>query len=113
MAKYEIDNVELPVDDPAASAAFFRDVFGWTVVDYGPGYQAVQGGGPELGLAHGQSKAPLAIIRTDDLEQAMVQVVGAGGVITLDPFSFPGGRRFHFREPGGNELAVWTPVQEG
>jgi uncharacterized protein len=111
MAKYEIDNVELPVGDPASSAAFFREAFGWSVVDYGADYQAVQGGGPELGLATGHSSAPLAIIRTDDLEQAMLQVVGAGGVITLDPFDFPGGRRFHFREPGGNELAVWMPVE--
>ncbi len=51
--------------------------------------------------------APLTVIRTEDLELAEREVLAAGGEITRPAFDFPGGRRFHFREPGGNELAVW------
>lgn len=107
--KYTIDYLELPSSDNGASAEFFKSAFGWGSIPYGPGYTGITEAGIDVGV-DGQSDrvaAPLIIIRTEDLDQALVQVVGAGGVITRDPFDFPGGRRFHFREPGGAELAVW------
>lgn len=112
-SKYVIDYLELPSSDHAQSRQFFTNAFGWTFTDYGPDYTAINDAGIEAGIDADTQRvaAPLAIIRTTDLEQALVQVVGAGGTITRDPFDFPGGRRFHFREPGGNEMAVWIAVE--
>ncbi|WP_410659826.1 VOC family protein [Amycolatopsis sp. lyj-112] len=110
---YEIDFVEFPTDSAAGSGRFFEEAFGWKVTPYGPAYTDVQSGGAvTFGFqqdAVQQTAAPLVTIRTDDLERARGAVEAAGGVVTVEPFSFPGGRRFHFREPGGSELAVWTP----
>ncbi|HEY4199107.1 MAG TPA: VOC family protein [Devosiaceae bacterium] len=110
MADYRIDYLEFPSRDGAASRSFFTDAFGWSFTHYGPTYDAINDAGIDTGIQSDTGEAtaaPLAIIHTDDLEQALLQVVAAGGTITRDPFDFPGGRRFHFREPGGNELAVW------
>jgi predicted enzyme related to lactoylglutathione lyase len=109
---YRIDYLELPSSDGAASRDFFAKAFGWSFTNYGPTYDAVNDAGIDTGIQGdasdpSQPKAPLPIVRTNDLEQAERDVVAAGGVITLPPFDFPGGRRFHFREPGGNEMAVW------
>ncbi len=85
----------------------------WTRTPYGPDYVDVQGGGISLGFqsdAAGQPSAPLVVIRAEDLEEAPVATEAAGGTVTVEPFDFPGGRRFHFREPGGSELAVWRPA---
>ena len=110
---YEIDFVEFPSSSAAGSGRFFETAFGWTAAAYGPTYTDVQGGGVvSFGFqqdAAARTAAPLVTIRTDDLERAKASVEAAGGVVTAEPFSFPGGRRFHFREPGGAELAVWTP----
>jgi len=106
-----IDYVELPVGDGAASKAFFEAAFGWVLTDYGPTYAATTTGDVDLGLdsTPGESVvAPLAVIRVDDLEEARREVLNAGGELTRDIFAFPGGRRFHFREPGGCELAAWV-----
>jgi predicted enzyme related to lactoylglutathione lyase len=62
---------------------------------------------PGIDASEGRTEKPLAVIRTEDLELAEREVLAAGGEITRPAFDFPGGRRFHFREPGGNELAVW------
>ncbi len=112
MATARLDYVELPVGDCAASKMFFEAAFGWTLTQFGPDYAATTTGDVDLGL-DGSSEtivAPLAVIRVDDLEAACAAVVTAGGTITRDIFAFPGGRRFHFREPGGCELAVWVTV---
>ena len=106
-----LDYVELPVVATAASKRFFEAAFGWSMTDFGPSYAASTTGDTDLGLqADGTeaSAAPLPIVRVDDLEAAFDAVHAAGGLVTREIFSFPGGRRFHFREPGGCELGVWA-----
>ena len=107
---YRFDYLEFPSSDGSKSRAFFADAFGWHFTSYGPTYDAINDAGIDAGIQSDPAEAsgaPLAIIRTTDLEAAERAVVAAGGVITAPAFDFPGGRRFHFREPGGNELAVW------
>ena len=89
-------------------------VFGWQATPYGPEYADVDCGGSSLGFQQDPSespRAPLAIIQVDDLDVTRREIEAAGGDITVEPFDFPGGRRFHFREPGGNELAAWVPAR--
>jgi len=109
-----IDYIEFPSTDRARSSAFFRAAFGWGIVSYGPDYDGLAEAGIDGGVdqAAGRVEATLAIVRTDDLDAAEQRVRAAGGTITRPPFDFPGGRRFHFREPGGNEMAVWVPRPE-
>ena len=108
--------VEFPTDSARESAEFFGSVFGWAATPYGPDYTDVDcGGGVSRGFQQDRSEAPagpLAVIRVDDLEATRSAVVAAGGTVTVEAFEFPGGRRFHFREPGGNELAAWTATGE-
>jgi len=105
-----IDYVEFPSSDRAQTSAFFQAAFGWGIISYGPHYDALAQAGIDGGVdqAEGRVAATMAIIRTQDLDDAERRVLAAGGVITRPQFDFPGGRRFHFREPGGNELAVWV-----
>ncbi|MCB9994683.1 MAG: VOC family protein [Hyphomicrobiaceae bacterium] len=106
-----IDYVEFDSADIGASTAFFRKAFGWGFVDYGPEYQGFADAGLDGGIDGSGSGAPgkaLVILKADDLEAALAAVTGAGGDVVRPIYSFPGGRRFHFREPGGNELAVWS-----
>jgi predicted enzyme related to lactoylglutathione lyase len=105
-----IDYIEFPSTSRAATGAFFRAAFGWGLVSYGPDYDGLEDAGIEGGIDQATERvaATMAIIRTDDLDAAEQRVLRAGGVITRAQFDFPGGRRFHFREPGGNELAVWV-----
>ncbi|WP_406690419.1 VOC family protein [Saccharopolyspora sp. ID03-671] len=110
---YAIDFVEFPSSAASSSGRFFARAFGWTTTPYGPDYADVAGAGIALGFQSDPDErppAPLVTIRADDLDQARRDVESAGGVITVEPFEFPGGRRFHFREPGGCELAVWRPT---
>jgi len=103
--------VELPVADSEASAAFFERAFGWALTRFGPTYAGTMGQGTDLGLQGDAAEAPAAPlpgIRVDDLEATLAAVEAAGGVVTRSIFVFPGGRRFQFREPGGNELAVFV-----
>src|SRR6476661_2780876 len=111
-----IDYVELPsITAHELTRAFYAKAFGWTFVDYGPDYAATQGGTVDVGL-NGQRddalSAPLPVVRVDNLEQAFDAVAKAGGVIAKPIFAFPGGRRFHFIDPSGSELAVWVSEQE-
>lgn len=109
---YEVDFAEFPSTSAAASGEFFARAFGWEVTPYGPAYSDVRAPGLTFGFqadAAEQPRAPLVTIRTDDLAAARAAVESAGGEVTKEPFAFPGGRRFHFREPGGSELAVWCP----
>jgi uncharacterized protein len=112
-----LNYVELPIRDIAASKKFFERAFGWVFADFGPAYAATTqdtGATPatDLGLdgSDGAVSAPLAVIEVDDIEVALPAVEAAGGTITQPLFAFPGGRRFHFREPSGNEMAVWQRV---
>jgi uncharacterized protein len=111
----EITMVEYPSSTAAGSAQFLTDVFGWTATTYGPQYTDVSGGGIAVGFQAdpaGQPAGPLLVIEVADLAEARSRLEAAGGVVTREPFDFPGGSRFHFREPGGNELAVWTPAPD-
>jgi predicted enzyme related to lactoylglutathione lyase len=105
-----IDYVELPGGDLPATKSFYASAFGWGFTDYGPTYAAFQDAGLDGGLAGGDAastKVPLVILKADVLEEALARVEAAGGEITAAIFEFPGGRRFHFRDPAGNELGVW------
>jgi len=88
--------------------AFFAEAFGWRYVDYGDDYKDIQGAGIGGGIERGALRPPLVVLQTDDLEAALKSVQDAGGEITEQIFSFPGGRRFQFREPGGTEMAVFS-----
>mgnify|MGYP004544745181 CR=1 FL=1 len=104
-----IDYIEFPSADRAQTSAFFQAAFGWGIIGYGPDYDGLSDAGMDGGVDQAENRvaATMAIIRTDDLDDAERRVQAAGGVITRGQFDFPGGRRFHFREPGGNEMAVW------
>ena len=109
----KINYVELPAKDLAATKAFFQSVFGWSFVDYGPEYtafenQGLDGGFFKSGLASSSAKgAALIVLYSNQLEATLAKVERAGGSIVRPIYSFPGGRRFHFTEPSGNEFAVW------
>ncbi len=107
----KIDYVEFLTTDIEKTKAFFGQVFGWAFTDYGPDYTSFDDGR----LLGGFRKAdvvgpasPLVVVFAADLEAMISEVKLRGGIITRDIFEFPGGRRFHFVEPGGNELAVWS-----
>jgi predicted enzyme related to lactoylglutathione lyase len=107
-----IDYIELPsATAHELTRAFYSKAFGWTFTDYGPEYAATTNGVTDVGLQGDRSEAlsaPLPVIRVDDLDAAFKQVADAGGVIAKSIFEFPGGRRFHFIDPSGSELAVWS-----
>ena len=100
--------LELPAKDIAAEKKFFSEAFGWKWQDWGPDYADTSAGiGAGINAtSDGRSEKPLAVLKVADLEAARDRVRKAGGRITVDIFSFPGGRRFHFTDPAGNELAV-------
>lgn len=111
-----IDYVELPsVTAHELTRAFYSKAFGWTFTDYGPDYSATTTSDVDVGL-NGQSDealaAPLPVVRVADLDRAFESVIKAGGVIARSIFAFPGGRRFHFIDPSGSELAVWESARE-
>jgi predicted enzyme related to lactoylglutathione lyase len=112
MAAARIDYVELPsATAHELTRAFYAKAFAWSFTDYGPTYAATTNGTTDVGLQGDPSdalSAPLPVIRVDDLEAAFDAVTKAGGVIAKAIFAFPGGRRFHFIDPSGSELAVWS-----
>ena len=101
---------ELPVADVAAAKSFYEQAFGWSLTDFGPEYAGGDVGGSELGLRGTEpDKPPLPGIAVDDLEAALDSVTGLGAEIITPIFAFPGGRRFHFRDPGGKPAAPSVP----
>jgi len=103
-----LNYVELPVRDVAAAKAFYESAFGWSLTDFGPTYAATLTGDTDIGLQGDSSEAtaaPLPVIDVEDLEAALDAVTGAGATIPRPIFAFPGGRRFQFRDPSGNELS--------
>ncbi len=112
MSEPRIDYVELPsATAHELTRAFYAKAFGWTFADFGPDYSATERETVDVGL-NGQQEdalsAPLPVVRVVALEAALEKVCDAGGIIARPIYSFPGGRRFHFIDPGGNELAVWS-----
>jgi len=109
-----IDYIETPSRDLAKTKKFFSALFGWSFVDYGPDYASFDDGRMTGGFfsseknASEDSGAPLIVLYHPELEETHAKVVNLGGEITNEIFQFPGGRRFHFREPGGGEFAVWS-----
>ena len=116
VADARIDYVELPSATAHELArAFYSRALGWSFTDFGPDYSAMTTGDVNVGL-NGQREealsAPLPVIRVENLEATLEAVTNAGGVIAKPIFSFPGGRRFHFIDPSGSELAVWQSTDE-
>lgn len=109
MPAQKLAYLELPASSTAAMKAFYGGLFGWTFQDWGPDYTAFSESGVHGGFNAGDDhrpKAPLAVIETEDIGSMAQRVQQAGGTITVPTFAFPGGRRFHFTDPSGNELAV-------
>ena len=107
----QIDYVELPSQDLGGSKDFYASAFGWSFQDFGPTYAGLADAGLDGGIAADDAVAapvPLVILKSDDLEGALARVEAAGGTVTAPIFEFPGGRRFHFKDPAGNELGVWA-----
>lgn len=111
---HKIDYVEFSTHDIPASKAFFAKVFGWTFKDLGSEYTAFANAGIEGGFfannaySGTEHASALIVLYIDDLEKSYADIVAAGGNIAKPIFAFPGGRRFHFFEPSGNELAIWS-----
>ena len=110
---HRIDYIEFPTRDIAAMKSFYGAVFGWTFTDYGPDYCGINGteGREQGGFARSDTVEPggaLVILYSDDLESTLAAVRSNGGIVVQEPFSFPGGKRFHFRDPSGHTVAVGT-----
>lgn len=104
-----INYVELPVHGVGRVRSFYADAFGWQFTDFGPDYAATMTGDVDLGLngdVEQHSEALLPVIAVDDLDATLAQVQQAGGEVVVPTFAFPGGRRFHFRDPAGHVLAA-------
>ena len=104
---FKIDYVEFYAAQLEVTQDFFAKAFGWEFIDYGPDYRDIQGAGTGGGLERSDTKTPLIILRADDLQAAYDQITAAGARITKEIYTFPGGRRFEFLEPGGTAMAVW------
>lgn len=108
-----LDYIELPGPDIPATKAFYGRVFGWTFTDYGPDYAAFSAAGRDGGFNAARKVVnqggPLVVLYAGDLDAMEAKVRAAGGEI-IGRESWEGGRRFHFRDPNGNEIAVWTKV---
>lgn len=114
MSSEQINYVEFPATDIEGTKAFFSKAFGWTFVDYGPDYASFQGAGLDGGFFRSEKSATVAsgsaliVLYSKELEASQQRVEAAGGTIVVPIFDFPGGRRFHFSDPSGNEYAVWS-----
>tara|TARA_R110000782_G_scaffold29923_5_gene74267 strand:+ start:1815 stop:2165 length:351 start_codon:yes stop_codon:yes gene_type:complete len=109
-----IDYVEIPVTDLDAARQFFEALFGWTFVSYGEDYMSFNDGRLDGGFRRAHEAAPangvLVVFFSEDLERDLERVQELGATISEPIFSFPGGRRFHFVDPTGNEFAIWSEV---
>lgn len=104
-----INFVELPARDLGAARTFYAAAFGWELTNFGPSYACTMTGHVDLGLQGDMSEAPAAplpVVLVDDLDAAQAAVEAAGGIISKPIFAFPGGRRLHFLDPNGLELAI-------
>jgi len=111
MADNQIDYIELPATDIPATKRFYEAAFGWKFTDYGTGYTSFHDGRMAGGFtteAPAPARGLLLVLYAADLTAAQKRITDAGGKIVKEIFDFPGGRRFHFTDPNGNELAVWS-----
>ncbi len=109
----QIDYIEFPAVSIEATKRFYTEVFGWKFEDYGPAYSSFHDGRLAGGFttdAPAPALSPLVVLYSSRLEEIEQKVKAAGGAIVKEIFSFPGGRRFHFTDPSGNQLAVWSDV---
>ncbi len=111
---HAIDYIELAVADLAAAKRFYGNAFGWEFNDYGPQYAGIRGaaggevGGLRLDPRPRTGGGPLVLLYSADLDRSVEAVRAAGGTVAVEPYGFPGGRRFHFADPSGNELGIWS-----
>ena len=106
-----IDYIEFPVAEISRSKEFYGNAFGWTFTDYGPDYCEFSDGHMKGGFDGSGTVTPggpLVVLYASDLEEMALRIAAAGGKVIKPVLEFPGGRRFHFTDPDGNELAVWT-----
>jgi len=114
---HKIHYIELPALSVADMKAFYGAAFGWSFTDYGPSYAAFHGAGIEGGFDESQDyiepnkPGAFVILYSDDLEASEKAVKAAGGQICVPTYGFPGGKRFHFKDPSENELGIWTEVK--
>ncbi len=114
----KINYIEFTASDFDKTKHFFNKVFGWEFTDYGPDYTAYEGRGFDCGFhradlsSRSENGGALPVFYSENLEETERKIKAAGGAIIREIFSFPGGRRFQFLEPSGNELGVWTDVDE-
>ena len=114
----KINSIEFPAKDIEAAKSFFNTAFGWSFADYGPDYTAFSNEGLDGGFfksdlrASTENGSALIIFYSNNLENTQSKVERAGGTIVKPIFAFPGGRRFHFSDPNGNEYAVWSDVDK-
>lgn len=107
-----LNYLELPVADTGRARTFYGAAFGWSFTDFGPTYAATTSGDTDIGFQADPAErtaAALPVIEVADLGEALRSVEAAGGTVTRTIFGFPGGRRFHFRDPDGHELAAVQP----
>lgn len=109
---HRINYIEFTVTDMLRSKTFYKEAFDWEFNDYGPAYAGIRTDTGEAGGFRLDKKTtnggPLVILYSKDLNTTLTRVIKAGGTLTKEPFDFPGGRRFQFLDPSGNELAVWS-----
>ncbi|AVI51571.1 glyoxalase family protein [Pukyongia salina] len=111
MNNNHINYIEFKAADLEVIKEFYNKCFGWTFTDYGPDYISFENSGLSGGFERNDQailNGALVVLYHDALESALEDVKSAGGRIVKDIFSFPGGRRFHFKDPAGNELAIWS-----
>lgn len=110
-----IDYVEIPVTDPAKAREFFAALFGWEFQEWGPDYLSFVDGRLDGGLCRADTPAPatgvLLVFYSEDLHRDTSRIRQLGGTISKQIFDFPGGQRFHFVDPVGNEYAMWTAAK--
>ncbi len=112
MAEKRIDYIEIPVTDPAKAREFFAALLGWEFQEWGPDYLSFNDGRLNGGMRRSEEPAPasgvLLVFYSEDLERDVQRIKDLGATISQEIFDFPGGRRFHFVDPVGNEYAMWS-----
>lgn len=110
MINNHINYIEFKATDLEATKTFYSKAFGWSFTDYGPNYTAFENAGISGGFEKTDkplTNGVLVVLHYENLEEIKQNILNLGGKISVDIFSFPGGKRFHFLDPSGNELAIW------